>query len=342
MPIPQPQPNESENDFMSRCIDILVNEGTEQEQAIAICNSQWEERKMIHCKALNKDFSSKKEMLKELVSNKETLIAQKKAQIKQADGFVYFSVNDALKTINKSDVSQIDLINTNAVTVKAIINTTNVMDSHEDVHIPGIWTKTLQEAKYIMHLQEHDMSFKSIISDGNDLEAYTKYYDWKDLGYDFEGQTQALEFNSNVKKNRNEFMFKQYANGHVRNHSVGMQYVKIFLAVDDPDYPYEFEIWERYINSIVNRERAIELGYFYAVTEAKLIEGSAVPLGSNHITPTWSVSPKSKVETELEETKEILKQLIKKLEPQEPETSTQKSTYNDIELLKQLNVKLNK
>ena len=339
MPIPTPTPDETENEFMSRCIEFLINEGTPQEQAIAICSQNWEERKMIHCKALNKDFSSKKEMYKELVENKDVLIAQKKAQIKKADGFIYFKVNDALKSINKSDVSQIDLINTNAVTVKAIINTTNVMDSHEDVHIPGIWNKTLQEAKYIMHLQEHVMAFDHIIADGADLEAYTKYYDWKDLGYDFEGQTQALEFNSNVKKNRNEFMFNQYANGHVRNHSVGMQYVKIFLAVKDPDYPYEFEIWERYIDSIVNREKAEELGYFYAVTEAKIIEGSAVPLGSNHITPTWSVNPKSQIETELEETKEILKQLIKKLEPQEPGLSTQKSTYNNIDFLRQLNSK---
>ena len=66
MPIPTPTPDETENEFMSRCIEFLINEGTPQEQAIAICSQNWEERKMIHCKALNKDFSSKKEMYKSL------------------------------------------------------------------------------------------------------------------------------------------------------------------------------------------------------------------------------------------------------------------------------------
>ncbi|KKK49589.1 hypothetical protein LCGC14_3133520, partial [marine sediment metagenome] len=42
---------------------------------------------------------------------------------------------------------------------------------------------------------------------------------WSELGFDFEGQTQALVFESTIKKERNEFMFKQYAKGFVKNHS---------------------------------------------------------------------------------------------------------------------------
>lgn len=42
----------------------------------------------------------------------------------------------------------------------------------------------------------------------------------------------------------------------------------------------------------VNPEVAEEKGYFWAVTEAKVIEGSAVPIGSNWITPTLSVENK--------------------------------------------------
>jgi hypothetical protein len=278
-------------------------------------------------------MKANKEKIDFLVKNKDLLIAQKKAEMKRADGVFYYKVNDILKT-DKADVSQIDLINTNALSVKAIINTTNVMDSHDDVHIPGLWTKSLQENKNIMHLQEHNMAFDSIISSKEDLQVYTKFYDWKDLGYDFEGQTQALEFLSNVKKTRNEFMFNQYANNYVDSHSVGMRYVKIFLAVSDPAHSYEFEIWERYIDSIVNRELPIELGYFYAVTEAKVIEGSAVPLGSNHITPTRSVTPKlTQLEKELKELKNIINVL--KEPQQEPVTSTQiDSTQKEIDFLK--------
>ncbi len=294
-------------------------------------------------------FKNKKEKIVFLVANKDILIAQKKAIMKQADGITHFHVNDKLMDATKADISQIDLTNTNALIVKAIINTTNIMDSHDDVHIPGLWTKSIQENKNIMHLQEHDMSFSSIISSNEDLQAYTKYYNWTDLGYDFQGQTQALEFDSNVKKSRNEFMFEQYANNYVTNHSVGMRYVKIFLAVNDPEYIEEFETWSRYINSVVNAELAIDKGYFYAVTEARIIEGSAVPIGSNHVTPTRSVTPKiEEIEiklTEQEQEIKTLKEILNKIEPLiEPDKSTliKDSTHSDLELLKSLSNNLNK
>lgn len=331
MPIPAPNQNESRDDFMSRCISFVMNEGTEQEQAIAICNTQWEENKMIKCKALNKSFETKKEMLAEIVKNKDVLIAQKKAILKKADGVNFYYIND--NHVDKSDISQIDISNTDALNVRAVINTTNIMDSHEDVHIPGIWNKTLQENKNIMHLQEHELSFDKIIASKNDLEVYTTFYNWRDLGVDVDGQTQALEFNSNVKKNRNKFMFEQYANNYVTNHSVGMRYVKIFLAVNDSDHKEEFEVWNRYIGQVINREVAEEKGYFYAVTEAKLIEGSAVPVGSNSITPTRSVTPKNDGVI-------LLNDLLQSLNKPsiEPEKSTQEK--DTIDFLKNLSINI--
>ena len=46
MPIPTPKPNEAESSFMSRCIRFVINEGTPQEQAIAICASQYRKEKL--------------------------------------------------------------------------------------------------------------------------------------------------------------------------------------------------------------------------------------------------------------------------------------------------------
>jgi len=40
---------------------------------------------------------------------------------------------------------------------------------------------------------------------------------------------------------------------------------------------------------VINQEEAKEQGYFWAVTEAKLVEGSAVVKGSNSYTPTLEV-----------------------------------------------------
>jgi len=46
MPIPTPKPNEAEGSFMSRCIRFVTNEGTPQEQAVAICSSQYRKEKL--------------------------------------------------------------------------------------------------------------------------------------------------------------------------------------------------------------------------------------------------------------------------------------------------------
>ena len=170
--------------------------------------------------------------------------------------------------------------------VKAVINTTNVIDSHDDVHLPGLWDKSLKENKNIMHLQEHQMKFDSIISDCKDLKARVETKHWKELGFGFKGDTQALIFDSTVKKSRNKYMHTQYAEGHVKNHSVGMRYVKLSLAINDEDAGSNFDTWEKYIDQIANKEIAEAQGYFWAVKEAKVIEGSAVPIGSNQFTPT--------------------------------------------------------
>jgi hypothetical protein len=42
--MPEPKKDEDRDDFMKRCIPQLINEGKEKDQAIAICNSIWENK----------------------------------------------------------------------------------------------------------------------------------------------------------------------------------------------------------------------------------------------------------------------------------------------------------
>jgi len=228
-----------------------------------------------------------KDKIRELVENKDKIIKLKKAQIKHADG-VYIKDLSALKAVKKKELTT-KAEQKDQVQVTAVINTTNLYDSHEDVHIDGLWNKSLSENRGIMHLREHKMEYDKIIADGEDLTPYTVTVSWKELGYDLPGKTQALTFESVVRRDRNEFMMNQYKAGYVRNHSVGMQYVKVFLAVNDEDYKEEYAVWNKYYDQIANKADVDEAGYFYAVTEAKLIEGSAVPAGSNWATPTREV-----------------------------------------------------
>lgn len=227
----------------------------------------------------DKQFESKEELFKELKENKSKLISTKKMVTKLADPI---ACNTGEKTATKNDVDG------NRLGVKSVINTINLYDSHGDVHIKGIWNKSVKEKKNLYLLQEHKMAFDHIISD--DVDASVKEITWKELGFNFSGNTEALIFESKLDAERNPYMFAQYAKGYVKNHSVGMRYVKLELAINsEADWnEEEKEVWDKYYSDIVNKNDVDEAGYFWAVTEAKIIEGSAVPVGSNWATPTLS------------------------------------------------------
>jgi len=100
---------------------------------------------------------------------------------------------------------------------------------------------------------------------------------------------EVLIYEAVIKKDRNEFMFNQYKSGYVLNHSVGMRYVKLLWCYDnsDSDYSQNKENYDKYSKEILNQN---DLGeYFWAVLEAKNIEGSAVVKGSNFLTPVLSI-----------------------------------------------------
>lgn len=100
---------------------------------------------------------------------------------------------------------------------------------------------------------------------------------------------EVLVYEAIVKRDRNEFMFNQYKSGYVLNHSVGMRYYKLLWCYDnsDSDYSQNKENYDKYSKEILNKD---DLGeYFWAVLEAKNIEGSAVVKGSNFLTPVLSI-----------------------------------------------------
>lgn len=248
------------------------------------------------------EFKSEKEMLDFIVKNEDLIIAQKKAAIKEADGIgaPVITFNRDMGDAAKEESVEENLVDKEVLNVKAVINTTGYYDSHKDVHIKGLWNKSLSETKSFMHVQEHKSGeFNKIIASGKDVKAYVEEVSWKSLGYDAEGSTEALTFESKVRKSRNPYMHEQYAKGFVENHSVGMQYVKLVTCINDEDYPVQKENYDKYIEHAVNKDAIGKL--FWAVTEAKIVEGSAVPKGSNPVTPTTS----TKAEEETAEDKDF-------------------------------------
>lgn len=235
-------------------------------------------------------FDIKEDLFTFLRTNKKLLIAEKKYTPKEADSLpcVDLSVDDIYVSKAAGDV--IDMSAVNKIKVKVAINATNILDSHLDVHIPGIWKKNLQESKERYHLQEHVMRFDHVISDT--VKAYTQTMTFSQLGFpQYSGTCEVLIFESDIEKSRNPFMTEQYAKGYVKQHSVGMRYVKYLLCINSENkYDVEEKAnWDKYYPMIANKEMADDYGFFWAVTEAKAIEGSAVLLGSCFATPTMSI-----------------------------------------------------
>lgn len=240
--------------------------------------------------------------IEEVFKNKELILTQKKNAIKHGD-----VVLNTLKTVNKADQATkeamtIENDNPTVLNAKLVINTTNVIDSHMDCHINGIWNKSLNETKLLYLLQEHEMEFDKVIADSvkDNLKAYVQNVSFKSLGYNYDGNTEALVFETQIKKDVNEFMFDKYKQGRVYNHSVGMRYVKIYLCINsnEPMYASEKDNWDKYYPQVANKEVADEKGYFWAVTEAKVIEGSAVIKGSNECTPVMEIEIEKEFEAD--------------------------------------------
>jgi len=242
------------------------------------------------CKDLKgQSFENKELMFAALKASKEEIKALKKSAIKFSDAVDYFVKSILEDTgVEKGGGSGAKL--TYGDYVYPIINTTNYLDSHGDVHIPGIWDKSVeaQQGKTYLIIN-HDLSLGNVIGYPKDVEMMLKSLPWSQLGQGYEGETQALIFKTKMTEKANQSAYMAYRDGEDIQHSIRMQYVKIELAIDDASDNYKDEkaVFDKYISQIANKGKAIEQGYFWAVTEAKIYkEGSAVLFGSNDATPT--------------------------------------------------------
>ena len=242
---------------------------------------------MIYCKALNQEFRDKYEMFHTLNRVKKELFLSKKSQTKIAD-----SVGGYLgckKEATKEGENETPQINFGSY-VFPVINTTLLMDSHEDLHLNGIWDKSAKEQKgKVSLIINHEFKVGNVVSYPDEVEPMVKTLTWKELGQSYEGETQALIFKSLLTEDSNPIAFGIYKRNKSVQHSIRMQYIDMKFCVNsqDKEWKEEYLNWEKYFPLMVNPEKADEIGYFWAVKEAKIYkEGSMVIEGSNHVTPT--------------------------------------------------------
>lgn len=266
---------------------------------------------MIHCKQLNKDFNSKEEMLNYIKSNKQTIIANKKAEIKTKTnnsvlGFMDMKTN-TVKSIPNMDEDYI----------YPIISNTNYLDSHSDVHLNGSMNKTAKEqTNKVYYVADHELKMDSVIAEPKDVDIIMQTLKWSDLGKSYEGTTEAMIFKIKKENILHDKFKRMIDKGSPLQNSIRMQYVKIDMAMntDDKAFAEEKAVYDEIYPMIANKEALTENALVFAVRELKIhLEGSAVLFGSNDATPIQSNKEAVSDTSNTEPSKDTQKQLVKLL-----------------------------
>ena len=234
---------------------------------------------------------TQKEMFAFLKANKQELIKQKSAFPVKSDSnsFPYQISRSTKKSFAKKDIQQVEEVDLGQMDIVAIGNSANWIDSQMDMLLPDCWKKTIKESgpsgkDRIYHLRDHKQETSGVI--GKPASLYSKDYALADLGLDgYYGSTQCLVMESIVMQSLNEKCFTLYSEKMINQHSIGMQYIKLDLAINDANSPAEFDVWNKYFAQVINKDVATSAGYFWVVYEIKLLEVSAVLWGSNELTP---------------------------------------------------------
>ena len=236
---------------------------------------------MIKCIHTNKEYDNQSERLKAIIDHKSDIIAMKKAAIKMSDSVAMSVEKELTKSVNAERLLEI------GDTIEVVINTTNYLDSHDDVHMTGIWTKSVKEQQgKVYHVTDHNLSLGNVVAYPKDVEMYVESVPWQELGYAYSGNTEALKFRTKITDKTNLDAFRAYRDNVGIQHSIRMSYVDIKMAINDESDKEGFALWNATINQIVNREKAEAQGFYFVVKEAKICqEGSTVLLGSNDATP---------------------------------------------------------
>ena len=270
---------------------------------------------------------NRKEIIKDKLANKTELISIKRATVKHTEGLIL----TPKLTLPKDSTVKAELPNdTEDVLYRTIIaNTYNYMDSHDDVHLNGCFSKSIQENKRQLYIKDH-ANYTTEIA-GKVLKAYELMGTFEKFGYDSGLSTMAFLKDVAIYKEQSEQFFSQMSNGMINQHSVGMMYIKIALAVDDISDAEGYKLYTSLLPIIGNSKEVEEQGYFFAVQEAKELETSAVTMGSNSLTGIYNDNKKEYNEDDIEKIVQNFGNIDKfdKLYQNYVKTRTDKAVIND-------------
>lgn len=251
---------------------------------------------MIFCKELKKDFKSKSEMYKALKANQNLIIDSKKATVKFTDWLDMRVMAVKSQDAEKAEGEEVEIKLGDYIF--PVINTTNYLDSHGDVHIDDIWNVSIADQKNkVYYIINHDLEIGKVIAYPDDVVPMVKSMAWTELGRPYSGLTQALIFKVKLTERGNADANQAIIGKVALQNSIRMRYIRMKLCINDTAqyFKEEYANWLQYVDKVANREEVEDLGYFWAILEAQIYkEGSAVLFGSNDVTPILTTAPEDK------------------------------------------------
>ena len=243
---------------------------------------------MIVCKELNKEFTTDVEMFKALRESKAMIIAEKKSHI-------YKSCEKG-QVIKAKTIDPTKFIETSKGLMTDdnywyfAVNSTKILDSHNDLHKDGLWNKTAKEQEGKNYLVDtHVMSMNTTIANKENVEMLIATVPFSAIGKSYNGNTQLLIYKVKKTDIRIKDVSDWLNDGYDIEGSVRMQYVTIELAMNSKakEDKAEFKLYNDNIGQIANKEDFDIISHFWIVSEAKNVQESSLVLnGSNGATGT--------------------------------------------------------
>jgi len=253
----------------------------------------------------NKTFVDKEELFKDLKDNLDFITDAKKSQIQKSCEKGIAVKCKSLDLLKFTDQVKGIKIDDNFYYIA--VNSTLVLDSHDDLHLNGIWKKTIQEINGKNYLViDHELCIDKVIVRKEHVEIFTAVIPFSLLGKDYEGNTEALIYKVPKSQVKNNIVKEWLDSGDDIEGSVRMQYVNFVLCMDSnsPDYADEKKNYDAYYPLIANKTEFEYIYYFFAIKEAKNVrESSLVVFGSNDTTGIVINNKQEPLDNTLEENK---------------------------------------
>lgn len=251
---------------------------------------------------LNKKYNSIKEFHHYLKDNMEQILDEKKLtvfkSIEKGAGIGFTDFGNITGTVDKSVIEKANRYGFKNGFIYPVVNSTNWLDSHFDVHAKGCYKKSVKEQQGKVYLIDtHQKGLNNIITRKQDVRMLIKDVDWRLLGKDIDGEVESLVFEIAEHKVRPDALEFIKETPDLEN-SFAMRYINCHFAIksNDPAFKEENEVFEEHIGNIANADMAKKYGFFNLVKELAIMgEGSICPVigGSNSATRVLNISEPS-------------------------------------------------